>query len=170
MFGPRISLSLKSTQTLVVECMEIITPLQTPGNADSKPQTLVGSYIYLVLKSPETLGGNSQGFNLPKDGRDPWLLFLHTLKRYCPANSNRGQYYAQIIRPHKLEARPLFFLNFKGTPSQEEHKTIFSGLKINKMALSGSSATIALFSTIFSVILTLTFHSLSVPDCQFSKT
>jgi hypothetical protein len=27
-------------------------------------------------------------------------------------------------------------LNFKGTPSQEEHKTIFSGLKICKMALS----------------------------------
>jgi hypothetical protein len=26
-------------------------------------------------------------------------------------------------------------LNFNGTPSQEEHKTIFSGLKINKMAL-----------------------------------
>ncbi len=28
------------------------------------------------------------------------------------------------------------FLNFKGTPSQEEHKTIFSGLKICKMGLS----------------------------------
>jgi hypothetical protein len=27
-------------------------------------------------------------------------------------------------------------LNFKGTPSQEKHKTIFSGLKIFKMALS----------------------------------
>jgi hypothetical protein len=27
-------------------------------------------------------------------------------------------------------------LNFKGTPSQEEHKTIFSSLKICKMALS----------------------------------
>jgi hypothetical protein len=35
----------------------------------------------------------------------------------------------------KLEARPFFFLNFKETPSQEEHKTIFSGLKICKMAL-----------------------------------
>jgi hypothetical protein len=43
----------------------------------------------------------------------------------------------QIIRPRKLEAQQLFFLNFKGTPSQEEHKIIFSGLKINKMALSG---------------------------------
>jgi hypothetical protein len=41
------------------------------------------------------------------------------------------------IRPHKLEARPFFFLNFKGTLSQEKHKTIFRGLKINKMALSG---------------------------------
>jgi hypothetical protein len=28
------------------------------------------------------------------------------------------------------------FFNFKGTPSQEEHKIIFRGLKINKMALS----------------------------------
>jgi hypothetical protein len=27
-------------------------------------------------------------------------------------------------------------LNFKGTPSQEEHKAIFSSLKIFKMALS----------------------------------
>jgi hypothetical protein len=48
-----------------------------------------------------------------------------------------GQYYAQIIRPRKLEAWPVFFLGFKGTPSQEEQKTIFSSLKINKMALSG---------------------------------
>jgi hypothetical protein len=35
-----------------------------------------------------------------------------------------------------LEARLIFFLNFKGTPSPEEHKTSFSGLKICKMALS----------------------------------
>jgi hypothetical protein len=48
-----------------------------------------------------------------------------------------GIVYAQKIRSRKLEARPFFFLNFKETPSQEEHKTIFSGLKINKMALSG---------------------------------
>jgi hypothetical protein len=34
--------------------------------------------------------------------------------------------YAQIIRAGKLEARPFFFSNFKGTPAQEEHKTIFS--------------------------------------------
>jgi hypothetical protein len=33
-----------------------------------------------------------------------------------------------------LEARPFFFLNFNGT--QEEHKTIFSRLKINEMTLS----------------------------------
>jgi hypothetical protein len=32
-----------------------------------------------------------------------------------------------MIRPRKLEAGPFFFLNFKGKPSQEEHKTIFSG-------------------------------------------
>ncbi len=42
----------------------------------------------------------------------------------------------QIIRPRKLEAQPFFFLNFKGTPSQQEKKTIFSGLKICKLALS----------------------------------
>jgi hypothetical protein len=31
------------------------------------------------------------------------------------------------IRPRKLEARPFFFLNCKGTPLKEEYKTIFSG-------------------------------------------
>jgi hypothetical protein len=63
-------------------------------------------------------------------------------------------------------------LNFKGTPSQEEQKTIFSGLKINKMAFSGESDATALFqqSAIFSVTLTLTFRSLSIPESQFSKT
>jgi hypothetical protein len=64
---------------------------------------------------------------------------------YCPANSNRGRYYAQIIRAGKLEARPFFFLIFKGTPSQEEHKTIFSGLMICKMALSDQSDFLAIF-------------------------
>ena len=34
-----------------------------------------------------------------------------------------------------MEARPFFFLNFKGSPLQEEQKTIFSGLMICKMAL-----------------------------------
>jgi hypothetical protein len=33
-------------------------------------------------------------------------------------------------------SRPFLFLNFKVTPSQEEYETIFSGLKINVMALS----------------------------------
>ncbi len=51
-------------------------------------------------------------------------------------NSKRGRYYAQIIRAGQLEARPFFFLNFKGTQSQEEQETIFSGLMICKMALS----------------------------------
>jgi hypothetical protein len=36
-----------------------------------------------------------------------------------------------VIRAGKLEARLFFFLNFKGTPSQEEHKTIFSGLMMS---------------------------------------
>jgi hypothetical protein len=57
----------------------------------------------------------------------------------------RDQYYAQIIRAGKLEARPFFFLNFKETPSKEEHKTIFSGLKICKMALSDLSDFPAIF-------------------------
>jgi hypothetical protein len=35
-----------------------------------------------------------------------------------------GQYKAQIIRPRKLEARPFFFLNLKGTTSQDELKGI----------------------------------------------
>jgi hypothetical protein len=48
--------------------------------------------------------------------------------RYCPANSKKGQYEAQIILNGKLEARQFFFLKLKGTPSQEQHKTIFSGL------------------------------------------
>jgi hypothetical protein len=41
-----------------------------------------------------------------------------------------------LIRAGKLEALPFLFLNFKGTPSPEENKTIFSSLKINAMALS----------------------------------
>ncbi len=59
-----------------------------------------------------------------------------------------GKYYAQIIRAGKLEALPFFFFNIKGTPSQEEHKTIFSGWKINKMALSGQSDAPGLFSAV----------------------
>jgi hypothetical protein len=42
-----------------------------------------------------------------------------------------------LIHAGELEACLFFFLNFKGTSSQEEHKTIFSGLKIYEMALSG---------------------------------
>jgi hypothetical protein len=53
------------------------------------------------------------------------VLFLSTMVRswmlkVLPANANRGQYYAQIIRAGKLEARPFFFSNFKGTSSQQE--------------------------------------------------
>ncbi len=83
---------------------------------------------------------------------------------------NRGQYYSQIICAGKLEARLLFFLNFKGTPSQEEHITNFSGLKISKMAFSGQSDATALFqqSALLSVTLILTFRGLSIPESQFS--
>jgi hypothetical protein len=38
-----------------------------------------------------------------------------------------------------MEARKFFFLNFKGTTSQEEHKTILSNLKIDEMTLSDQS-------------------------------
>jgi hypothetical protein len=38
---------------------------------------------------------------------------------------------AHSMRASKLEAQPFFFLNLKGTTSQEEHETILSGLKIN---------------------------------------
>jgi hypothetical protein len=53
-----------------------------------------------------------------------------------------------MIRAGKLEVRPFFSSNFKGTPSQKEHKTIFSSLKISKMALSGQSDATALFSAV----------------------
>jgi hypothetical protein len=44
-----------------------------------------------------------------------------------------------MICTAKLEAWQIFTLYFKGTPSREEHKTIFSGLKITVMALSRQS-------------------------------
>jgi hypothetical protein len=50
------------------------------------------------------------------------VTLISHVKRYCPANSKRGRYYAQIIRAGKLEAYPFFFLNFKGTPSQGSKK------------------------------------------------
>jgi hypothetical protein len=58
-------------------------------------------------------------------------------------------------------------LNFKATPSQEEHKTIFSGLKINKIHLSGKSDATALFSPVRS---TLCETYIDIPESQFSKT
>jgi hypothetical protein len=65
----------------------------------------------------------------------------------------------------------------KGTPSQEEYKTIFSSLKINKMAFYRQSDATALFSAVrytlyslLSVAFTLTFYSLSIPESQFSQT
>ncbi len=59
-----------------------------------------------------------------------------------------GQYCAQIIRACKLEAHPVFFLNFNGTASQEECETIFNGSKINKMASSRQSDATPLFSAV----------------------
>jgi hypothetical protein len=81
-------------------------------------------------------------------------------------------YYPQIIRASKLKACSFFFLNFKGTPSQEEHKTIFSDLKSKKMALSGQSDPrhYLQWSAILSVIFPLTFRSLLIPESQFSQT
>jgi hypothetical protein len=40
-----------------------------------------------------------------------------------------------MIRTVKLEAQQIFIWNFKGTPSQEEHKTIFSGVMIYEITL-----------------------------------
>jgi hypothetical protein len=54
-------------------------------------------------------------------------------------NSKQGRYYAQIIRAGKLETSRFFFFNFKGISSQEDQKTIFSGLTICKVALSDLS-------------------------------
>jgi hypothetical protein len=41
-----------------------------------------------------------------------------------------------LINALKLEAFPFFSSNLEGTPSLKEHKTIFSGLNINEMAVS----------------------------------
>jgi hypothetical protein len=48
-------------------------------------------------------------------------------RKSCLGNSKRGRDYAYSIHAGEMDACPFFFLNFKGTPSQEEHKTIFSG-------------------------------------------
>jgi hypothetical protein len=61
-------------------------------------------------------------------------------------------------------------LNFEGTPSQKEHKTIFHGLNINswlclvKVTLQRSFQQ----SAMLSATLTLTFRSLSITE-QFPK-
>jgi hypothetical protein len=47
-------------------------------------------------------------------------------------NSKRNRDYAHSI----CAARPFLLLNLKGTPSQEENKTIICNSKINAMALS----------------------------------
>jgi hypothetical protein len=51
----------------------------------------------------------------------------------------RGSCLAHSIRASKMEAHTFFFLNFKGTPSQEEQKTVFSGLKFIEMVSSDLS-------------------------------
>ncbi len=43
----------------------------------------------------------------------------------------------------KLEARQVFVLNLNDKVSQEEHKTIYSGLRISGMALSDQSDLLA---------------------------
>jgi hypothetical protein len=66
-------------------------------------------------------------------------------------NYDEGQYSSNNpgAGAGKLEARPFFFSYFTGTPSQKEHITIFSSLKIRKMALSGQSDAVALFSAVW---------------------
>ncbi len=89
------------------------------------------------------------------------------LKKVLSSVFYRGKYYVHIIRASKLKARPFFFFNFKGTPSQKEHKTIVSGLKISKMALSGQGDATALF---FAVRYTLCdTYELNVIDCEFPQ-
>jgi hypothetical protein len=45
-----------------------------------------------------------------------------------------------------LEARQFFYFYFNDTISREEHKTIYSDLRITGMALSNQSELLALFS------------------------
>jgi hypothetical protein len=58
-----------------------------------------------------------------------------------------------------MEARQFFFLNYEETPSLEEHKTIFSGLRIWKMALSNQ-----IDSPPFFVSVRRLTKILSIPD------
>jgi hypothetical protein len=53
-----------------------------------------------------------------------------------------------------VEVRLFFFLNFKETPWQEKHKTIFSGL--SELTLSGQSDATSLFSTVRFTVLSVT--------------
>jgi hypothetical protein len=53
--------------------------------------------------------------------------------------------------PHpirKIGDPPVFIFVFKVTPSQEEHETIFSSLKINAMALSDQIDPLAFFVSV----------------------
>ncbi len=116
--------------------------MHTAGSARSAWRTPADSryrtphYNNITLRRSCTNGGKKKKYNTSQS-------FLKV--QYWPANSKRGQYYAQIIRAGKMEACPFFFLNFKGTPSQEEQKTIFRGLRICKMALSDQSDFPAIF-------------------------
>jgi hypothetical protein len=70
-----------------------------------------------------------------------------------------------------MEGRQFFYLIVKGTPSQEQHKPIFSCLsKLNWLCLV--KVTLRRYfqwSAILPVILTFTFRNLSIPKSQFSK-
>ncbi len=70
-------------------------------------------------------------------------IFKGIVQRIIRGVKNKLKY---VICAGKLEAHPFFFLNFKGTPSQEVQKTIFSGLMICKMALSNQIDFPAFFS------------------------
>jgi hypothetical protein len=78
---------------------------------------------------------------------------------------------AQIIRARKLEAHSFFFLNFKGTPSQEEHKAIFCSLsEINWFCLD---KVMAFFLTVRSTLCDTSvdfLQSVNLKKGQFSKT
>ncbi len=51
----------------------------------------------------------------------------------------RGEIYAHLIRNDKLEARQFFLVHFKGTPSQDQQKTLRRRFITFKVTLTGQS-------------------------------
>jgi len=64
-----------------------------------------------------------------------------------PFGRGGGREYTHSIPAVKLEARQVLKFFFNDTVSREEHKTIFSGLRISEMALSNQSHFPGFFSS-----------------------